>query len=356
MREGQMLHRDTVDTTVLPPGERFGMWLDLVARTSAPLRIQSAHSADFAARAAFIDLGPIQLIDYEYPSLDATRTRRLIRRSDPEMHILALTTEGVGTSSQDGRHSEIRTGEFTFYDASRPHDVCHHATEPERDRASSTIMLIPHAALPLSPQRMATLYGGRMSGSEGIGALLAQFLLQITGRPEQYHAADANRLGAVGLDLATTMLGRHLVAEDAVPTEVRRRALVTQVQAYVHRHLGSPALTPQVVADAHHISLRSLHRLFEGEESTVASYIRDLRLARCRRDLADPTLRTQPVQAIAARWGFSDKAHFSRVFRAAHGLSPQAYREAHSDPARIVNRQASTDNVPLADWQSRQPT
>ena len=52
----------------------------------------------------------------------------------------------------------------------------------------------------------------------------------------------------------------------------------------------------------------------------MASYIRDLRLARCRRDLADPALRNQPVQAIAARWGFSDKAHFSRVFRAAHGV------------------------------------
>ena len=109
------------------------------------------------------------------------------------------------------------------------------------------------------------------------------------------------------------------------------------MQAYIHRHLGDATLGPQVVADAHHISVRSLHRLFEDEETTVASYIRDLRLARCRRDLADPALRDQPVQAIAARWGFRDKAHFSRAFRAAHGMTPQAYRDGGSDPARIVN-------------------
>ncbi|MET8320344.1 helix-turn-helix domain-containing protein [Micromonospora sp. NPDC005189] len=344
-----MLHRDTVDTTVLPPSERFGMWLDLVARTSAPMRIWSAHADDFTARADFVDLGPIQLINYHYPSLEATRTAKLIRQSDPELYMLALTTDGVGTSSQDGRHSEIRAGEFTFYDASRPHDVGHHATEPEQGRASSIITMIPHAALPLPPQRMAALYGGRMSGSEGIGALLAQFLLQVTGHPEQYHAADTSRLGAVGLDLATTMLGRHLVAEDAVPTEVRRRALLTQVHAYVHRHLGDATLSPQSVADAHHISVRSLHRLFEVEDSTVASYIRDMRLARCRRDLTDPALRNQPVQAIAARWGFPDKAHFSRVFRMAYGISPQAYRESNSDPARIVNRAAFTVNSVRAD-------
>ncbi|KAB1938505.1 helix-turn-helix domain-containing protein [Micromonospora sp. ALFpr18c] len=344
-----MLHHNAIDTTVLPPGERFGMWLDLVARTSAPLRIRSAHADDFAARADFFDLGPIQLVGYQYPSLDATRTRKLVRQSDPELYVLALTTGGIGTSCQDGRRSEILSGEFTFYDASRPHDVCHHATEPERTQATSIITLIPHAALPLPPQRMATLYGGRMSGTEGIGALLAQFLLRVTGHPEQYHAADAGRLGAVGLDLATTMLGRHLVAEDAVPTEVRRRALITQVQAYVHRHIGDPTLTPQVVADAHHISLRSLHRLFEAEETTVASYIRDTRLAGCRRDLSEAALRAQPVQAIAARWGFADKAHFSRVFRAAYGTSPQAYRESTSDPARIVNRPASTVNSRRAD-------
>ncbi|WP_435207387.1 helix-turn-helix domain-containing protein [Micromonospora sp. bgisy143] len=344
-----MLPRNTVDTTVLPPGERFGMWLDLVARTSAPLRVESAHAADFAARADFTDLGAIQLVEYRYPSLDATRTRKLIRQSDPELYVLALTTSGIGTSSQDGRRSEILAGEFTFYDASRPHDVCHHANEPGRTRATSIITLIPHAALPLPPKRMAALYGGRMSGSEGLGALLAQFLIQVTGHPEQYHAVDAGRLGTVGLDLATTLLGRNLVAEDAVPTEVRRRALVTQVQAYVHRHLGDVTLAPRTVADAHHISLRTLHRLFEAENTTVAAYIRDLRLARCRRDLADPALRAQPVQVIAARWGFGDKAHFSRAFRAAYGMSPQACRDGAAVTARDVNDLASRVNSARAD-------
>ncbi|WP_433119944.1 helix-turn-helix domain-containing protein [Micromonospora sp. CA-246542] len=344
-----MLARNTVDTTVLPPAERFGMWLELLARTSVPVRVESAAAADFAARAEFTDLGGFEVVGYEYPSLDVSRTRKLIRRSDPELYILALTTSGLGMSSQDGRRSEILAGEFTFYDASRPHDVCHYASEPGRTRATSITALIPHAALPLPPKRMAALYGGRMTGSEGLGALLAQFLVQVTGHPEQYHAADAGRLGAVGLDLATTLLGRHLVAEDAVPTEVRRRALVTQVQAYVHRHLGDATLGPQTIADTHHISLRTLHRLFEGENTTVAAYIRDLRLARCRRDLTDPALRAQPVQVIAARWGFGDKAHFSRAFRAAYGMSPQACRDGDPVPARDVNDLASRVNSTQAD-------
>jgi AraC-like DNA-binding protein len=165
-----------------------------------------------------------------------------------------------------------------------------------------------------------------MPGTEGLGALLAPFLTQVATHPEQYHAVDAPRLGTVALDLMTTLLGRHLAAEDAVPVDVRRRALVARVHAFIQRQLGDVNLSPRLVADAHHVSIRSLHRLFEAEDSTVAEYIRSQRLARCRRDLADPALRAQPIQAIAGRWGFTDKAHFSRAFRAAHGMTPQAYR------------------------------
>ncbi|MBM0279038.1 helix-turn-helix domain-containing protein [Micromonospora tarensis] len=72
-------------------------------------------------------------------------------------------------------------------------------------------------------------------------------------------------------------------------------------------------------------------------------------MSRCRRDLSDPALRNQPVHTIGARWGFPDKAHFSRVFRAAYGSSPQEHRDASSHPARKVNRPASMVNSLPAD-------
>jgi len=67
---------------------------------------------------------------------------------------------------------------------------------------------------------------------------------------------------------------------------------------------------------------RSLHKLFERHETTVAGWVRRRRLERCRRDLVDPALRSRPVSAIGARWGLANPAHFSRLFRAVYGLSP----------------------------------
>ncbi|GAA2699823.1 helix-turn-helix domain-containing protein [Micromonospora olivasterospora] len=336
-----MLQRHTVDTTVAAPADRFGMWLDLIARTAAPLRIRSDHTADFAARADVIELGPIQLVSYRYPSLHAVRTRKPFQCSDPEVYSLALTTTGRSGISQHGRSSRFDTADFTFYDCFQPHEVSHVGRHAGRERATTVAVVIPHAALPLPVDRLAPLFAGRFSGTEGLGALLADYLVRITRHPEQYQAADADRLGTVGLDLVTTMLGRYLVSEDDVPAEVRRRALLTRVRAYIRENLGDPGLDPRAIADAHHVSVRSLHRLFEAEETTVAEYVRASRLERCRRDLADPTLRDRPVQALALRWGFRDKAHFSRAFRAAYGTTPQAYRR---EQARIVNERASTVN------------
>ncbi|MGC1214901.1 MAG: helix-turn-helix domain-containing protein [Micromonospora sp.] len=339
-----MLPRYTLDTEQVPPADRFGVWLDMISGSPAPLRVRTDHAHDFVARADFIDLGPMQLVNYRYPTVECVRTRKLVQRSDPDYYVLALTTSGNAASSQEGQRSIVAAHEFTFYDCSRPHEVNHYGDDQGREPASSIVAFIPYDALPLPPERLATLFAGRMSGSEGIGALLAQYLIQVASHPEQYHAADADRLATVGLDLASTMLGRHLVSEDAVPTEVRRRALLAQIRAHIRQHLGDATLSPQHIADAHHLSVRSLHRLFEDEETTVAAYVRDQRLERCRRDLADPTLRDRPIQAIAARWGFPDKAHFSRAFRAAHAVSPQAYRARHLDQARIVNSPASVVN------------
>ena len=67
--------------------------------------------------------------------------------------------------------------------------------------------------------------------------------------------------------------------------------------------------------------VRRLHKLFEDQPLTVAALIRRRRLERCRAEL---TGSGRTVTAVAARWGFSDPAHFSKLFKATYGYNARA--------------------------------
>ncbi|MFC0509271.1 helix-turn-helix domain-containing protein [Micromonospora costi] len=326
------LRVETVDTGAVPPADRFPLWLDMADRFSAPVAFTSDHMGDFRGHARLIDVNGIGLSRFRYQSLVGRRTPRLIRQADPEVYQVALATSGTCAISASRRDTAIPVGDFTLVDWGRPHDLEHAGDDDRHVPAASVTAVIPRALLPLPADKVDRLTAARLSGSDGPGTLLAQHLHHVTRHPEQFRAADAPYLADVTLSLVSALLARHLDVEGELPGDVRRQVLLAQVRDFVERHLGDPALSPQVVADAHHISLRTLHRLFAGED-TVAGVIRRRRLERCRRDLADPLLRHRPVHLIARRWGFTDKAHFSRAFRAAYGAGPQAYRaEQHREP------------------------
>jgi AraC-like DNA-binding protein len=144
-------------------------------------------------------------------------------------------------------------------------------------------------------------YGKSAYGRGGTGELLA-LLRQIASEPSSgRRTEDDARLGTILVDLTAALRARTIRAAGPVPHGTHRRTLALGIRAYIDRHLGDPELTPASIAAAHHISLRSLHRLFQDDETTVAGFIRHRRLERVRRDLTDPELLSRPIHAVAAR-------------------------------------------------------
>ncbi|MGW4736264.1 helix-turn-helix domain-containing protein, partial [Streptomyces shenzhenensis] len=179
---------------------------------------------------------------------------------------------------------------------------------------------------PCRARRPAALLQDRGKHNGGIGALLAQFLTQVSRDSDSYRPDDGPRLGIVAVDLLSALFAHALDVGSSLPSETHRQTLVLRIRAFIQQHLHDPHLTPRTVAAAHHISTSYLHRLFQDEEETVAASIRRQRLERARRDLSEPGLCTIPIHAIAARWGFPRATDFTRAFRAAYDMPPSDYR------------------------------
>ncbi|MFI9844537.1 helix-turn-helix domain-containing protein [Nonomuraea sp. NPDC051941] len=325
---------DVISTAEVPAEERFAYWREMNSKLHVPydLRCDPRMESGFRAHVGFSEFGPVQATLATIVPHSAHRTPRLIRRADPELFELACTVSGGSTVTQNGRRTDLGSGDLVLVDTSRPYQVEHAAHIP----VSRVMILHFHRSLlPLPSRDLRGLSAMRIPGTQAIGALSSQFLLQLARHMPDLSPAETSRLSTLTLDVLTLVLANVLDAENGVPPHNRRRAMMAQIHAFIRDHLGDPHLNPDAIAAAHHISLRYLHKLFQQEGHTVAGWIRQRRLEQCRRDLADPQLATRPINAIAARWGFTNAAHFSQAFRHAYGLPPRQFREqsaaVHSD-------------------------
>jgi AraC-like DNA-binding protein len=309
------------------PGERLDYWRHVVADSIVPFDLRIHDEPGIYGRMRSRDFGAVRLNDMTAPPLEGLRTPKLVRRSDPELCKIDVQVDTHLAVEQNGRQALLRPGDFSFIDLSRPMQVA-------GPQANTAMLMFPRTLLPLSADELARLTAVRVPGSRGTGALISSITLQLIRHMDELSVGDGLRLTTTILDLLTTMLARQAGRYSAVEPDTHRRALAFRIRAFIEERLGDHSLTPRGIAAAHHISLRYLYKLFEDEGTSVAGWIRARRLERCRQDLLDPSLRTLPVGAIAARWGFGSREHFIRLFRAAYQLPPGEFRDRLLTPPR----------------------
>ncbi|MFF7243608.1 AraC family transcriptional regulator [Embleya sp. NPDC008237] len=311
-------------TEVVAAPERFALWKEAMDRSHVCDRLDTNDHGDFRAGMRCLDLGEIRVSALSFPHLRITRTPKLIRRFDPEVFQINHFLGGQGIVSVGKYDTTLRVGDLLVMDSGLPYRGEVHA---DSARWSHMTVQCPYALLPLPAKTVRRLFAVPISGRSGMGGVFAGWLFDLNGRAAEFTPADAPTLASVTVDLLGSVLARCLESEEALSPETRRTALRARIVAFVERHLADPDLTPRAVAEAHHISLRLLQQLLAADDTSPAAWIRRRRLERCRLDLADPGLNILAVRVIAARWGFTDPKHFSRLFHATYGTPPRDYRQ-----------------------------
>lgn len=234
-----------------------------------------------------------------------------------------------GATARDPRPLALHLapGDICFYDV-------RHA--PALDFAAgcrATVFLVPSELLGLARHDTGRIARTPVARDSPLGALLSPLLSDLARTAAEAGPPVGEMLAWNAVNLLATLAaeqtgaGTGAGAPGAPGTPGGWSPLLVRIMEYVELHLTDPDLSPEVIARAHHISVRYLHKLFKEEDITVGRWILRRRLEECRRDLMRSGRGSRTIAAVAGRWGFLSAAHFSRVFRSAYGMSPREWRD-----------------------------
>jgi len=182
---------------------------------------------------------------------------------------------------------------------------------------SLCLVQCPRSAIQARGGKLPVIPLGPVETRHGLGALVRQLIVDLC------HAQaneEASMMQETFFQLLASLLDAHVAPRRVKP------ALPARIVALIDGQLADPDLSPEMIACACGLSLRSLQRRFAKAGESVGHWIRRRRLERCYADLCNPRWRKHSIASIAFRWGFVEQAHFSRCFRQQYGVSPREVR------------------------------
>lgn len=247
------------------------------------------------------------------------RSSAWARRLPSDLLKVCIQRAGSATIQQDGREVRLMPGSMAIYDIDRPYSIS------LQGEWRCSVIAFPRTALMASERFIDAVICRETPVADGPGSVLIPLVASAVSRAESGNQATAPDalMGLACLDLLKAAL-----ADQELPQ--RPDAVRLQVEAYIRAHIADADLNHAKVAAAHHMSERTLHRLFDESGQTVTELIRSCRLDGILADLRSPASGGEAISRIAARWGIHDMPHLTRAFRARHGMSPSEARPRSS--------------------------
>jgi AraC-like DNA-binding protein len=305
---------------------RLDAWSEILAKTHLAFDVRATPRtpADFRAGVTRRRFGDLTLVDCVAAPFLGRRTSAVIETSgDQRRHEsivgFQFVGKGVELVREGGRELALTAGDVVLWDGLQPTEV--EIIEPFSKR---TLLFPRERVLAVCP-RLGEQDAFPPLDRSGPARLLVRFMNALAAELPQLDPSARAAAATAALELLRGAVEPSLPANRSTT----RAAMRAEIRRYVRTHLQDGALGPATIARAYSMSIRALHALFEDADESVAALVRRERLARCVEDLQQPD--GGSVTEIAFRWGFSDAAHFSRLFKRAFGVTPsEVRREARS--------------------------
>jgi AraC-like DNA-binding protein len=311
----------TMNTDEVSPRDRAPYWTHWIDRLFRGLQSDLYGDTDFDGHLASAHAGEVVLTRLESNRHRVTRSASVARGdqgggTSGYLKIVA-PFHGCAGVEQKGRAAWVSPGEWSIYDTTDTYAV----SNPTR--VEHLIVMVPKAHLAERGLAIDELMARRLGGSGGIARVTLETMRSAWRELPGMSDDAARSLGEVITQCVHLSL-LDLAGRGTATTQ--REALRERIKQHVMRHLADPELSVEQIARALNCSRRHLYNAFADEPDGVAGYLLARRLEACRAAFDDARLADRSITEIALAHGFSNPAHFSRVFRASAGLSPSEYR------------------------------
>lgn len=303
-------------TAQIPPARRAAHWNCVIAETYFPLQLTFREPAGFVGQVSRRQLGDVSLSRLATEPLQYERRPNHIGSAQEEEYLITIPRRSPVQFYQIGRDVRCSPGGFILERGDEPYRFSYGAVN------ELNVLKVPKRALAEKIRDPDRFCAQVVETGEGVAALFAGLMAQL----QELDLADAHAGAVLGRQIVEIL---SLALDGGRDTDETSRSAVCaahlrRAEHVVRRNLSNPRLNPQMVADACNISKRYLHDLFGQTDRTVSQFIRDERLIAARDAIASS--RAITIAEIAYKFGFSDQAHFSRLFKATFGRTPSEWR------------------------------
>lgn len=303
-------------TDDLPQTQRFEQWREACSQHVYALTPEHRTRGTFQGSISRHRQGGLDVTDIRCDGHLVRRSQRDIDEQPGDTYYIYLQGQGRVWFEQQSRHCVLESGDMVIADPNIPFST-------GTDRLFDfRLWRVPRrrlqARLRLGSSGLAMQ---RIDKDCAERELIAHWLDGLL----HHHAG----LSTANLELALETLHMLVAGVVGAPSETqesvrraRRRALLARVQREVAQRASEMDLSPERVASAFGMSVRTLHELFALSDLSFHEFLTQARLERARALLHEAACQHLSTVEIGFEAGFGEVSTFYRRFKQRYGMTP----------------------------------
>ncbi|MDR6957827.1 AraC-like DNA-binding protein [Pseudomonas brassicacearum] len=284
-----------------------------------PIDVAASDPASFCGVIESTQIGVVGITRF---AADAQRAiRRKVHGSRDEADFFALVMPTIQTErfTHLGRLGEIAPGQVSIFNSAETYQL----DIPDGTR-NVTVKIPADQFRAMCPNIDARCGRVDVANSRFV-PLLTQFALQALENASSLSPQHVRSLERGLLELAFLMMD---VPETDAAGDSRTVIdhFFHRVMAYIAANFHDANLAPERAAQAHRVSIRYIHKVFQAHDTTFGRELRLTRLRHAQKLLRENAVRRgrqTTIAEVAYHCGFSSQALFSVRFKEAFGYSPR---------------------------------